>query len=1328
LAERECGGDWRCVCLCVCVREMAASTALTPDLSPERDVETKRRRCSIVTRAPNVNLEFLQHLASLKVFEEMRWGSTTYADIMQGIVQRQEDEWRESDFAVACNKALRLVPVVWSPTRQPVFYMPKVIRYAGLCDMGYVELDLVASHPRQILRYATGHGLPSDELARAFGTAEAIEAYRSMIRVKLSELIGTMLPCGDAKAAINMICYGSSLKDWMAKRKIPRLPSELEALRDEVRSSCNHYWEHADADVRAACEAHRHPRLAALSVMCQVGERQDLDRAVELAKSMGCVPMGYLNDGFLCNPHFADRIDDLCRSMLAQSGVLLSPKGLPRSREEYFEFFRRKSGGVELKGAEIAATREMERRRSRLIAMSYFFDSARTSHCPDMHIARGMEEKIPLAYNPDTLQTEYYDSRSGHWKESGGEDIIRGEEMSRLLEEAYYPTRMQAVQTAEGKLKMEPVRCDWDSSRFGNTTFLRAVAAQAALMRSNEFQPLDHNEKIVCFNEPKLLDFGMESYPRQQLSQLGADLLQAEVDADALYREVMAPLRDTSIYDRSTRHTPHKWRSYDKSRELMRLVPLLLEAERQFATIERAKNDPTVSEDDPRRDLSQALKDRLEQEVVHHSMLQKVFWEGHRRDWFETLYCLKIVCNAINCKSDHRTEHVTWHDDTTGGTSKGTHRAAVEACLGTYTERKKQRGYSCVFKVDALMTRRDGGEAPSEQWSNLRLCKFAFCDDFTADARRPLHAKALHQITGGNLLTACRKHGREETFTFRGTPILLCNGMWQQDEAPTGADARRGTGQSFDVSFVDATEGQVLAPGEVAKDSTIKRFIDRDVPELFMLALIYFYIPQYREDSEVTLPRPPTADAFRRRFLDRPDDIQNVAQAFADKWLIVYQLSRECPSSARAIAEKLVNVGSTREQGVSVAVAHEALKKVKFDGEHITQSSKLIPRFGPRRKETVRVYHTSPSNYILTLKDDNEAETSTRCSEEEQSTAIVIDQFIAESLVVYTTSAQVPMTAREVIAELIHYASTRLQERLSENYARSALRERGYSSKNVNITGFGSRTARNMRALTTVGDPSLRILTCRLPSHRTSSKKTKIARRRKRLRNVTCAHVGCARKAFRASSSSEPSSSSALAAAPHPRRLCRLHGGGPRCRSQACSVYSTAPPADYMRRTLCWGCFVALHPGISKSKVRREQLVLAELDRRLPALSQSAIQQVQDCRIPGGCSLKRPDMLYVFSDRYVQIEVDEHGHGSYQCSDEDTRLEIIAADVGVPGLVLRIDPDRNGCVRRRRRRNGELVWEGDGLQFPRLMGEACGVVEDFLKQTTPSAIVKRHVV
>ena len=85
--------------------------------------------------------------------------------------------------------------------------------------------------------------------------------------------------------------------------------------------------------------------------------------------------------------------------------------------------------------------------------------------------------------------------------------------------------------------------------------------------------------------------------------------------------------------------------------------------------------------------------------------------------------------------------------------------------------------------------------------------------------------------------------------------------------------------------------------------------------------------------------------------------------------------------------------------------------------------------------------------------------------------------------------------------------------------------------------------------------------------------------------------------------------------------------------------------------------------------------MLAELQRRLPWLGERATQLIWDCPVPGGCTLKRPDMLYRLEDRFVQVEVDEEGHEDLSCADEDSRLELIAADVGLPGLVLRLNPD-----------------------------------------------------
>ena len=75
-------------------------------------------------------------------------------------------------------------------------------------------------------------------------------------------------------------------------------------------------------------------------------------------------------------------------------------------------------------------------------------------------------------------------------------------------------------------------------------------------------------------------------------------------------------------------------------------------------------------------------------------------------------------------------------------------------------------------------------------------------------------------------------------------------------------------------------------------------------------------------------------------------------------------------------------------------------------------------------------------------------------------------------------------------------------------------------------------------------------------------------------------------------------------------------------------------------------------------------------------------------------------------DRYIQIEVDEFGHGGNACFDEDTRLEIIAADVGLPGYVVRIDLDNPVCFRRKRLSNGEAVQVVIDVPFNTLMAKS----------------------
>ena len=197
-------------------------------------------------------------------------------------------------------------------------------------------------------------------------------------------------------------------------------------------------------------------------------------------------------------------------------------------------------------------------------------------------------------------------------------------------------------------------------------------------------------------------------------------------------------------------------------------------------------------------------------------------------------------------------------------------------------------------------------------------------------------------------------------------------------------------------------------------------------------------------------------------------------------------------------------------------------------------------------------------------------------------------------------------------------------------------------------------------------------------------------------------------------------------AALRPTEKCGKHGGGPRCSSEACGILEAPPFAGYKTpedTCICWGCFTALYPDRAKLKVRKEHLMLAELQRRLPWLGENAEQLVWDCPVPGGCTLKRPDMLYRFEDRFVQIEVDEDGHEDRSCADEDSRLELIAADVGLPGLVLRLNPDAERALKRRRLSNGEHCFcVGDADGFNRLFDAAEAAVEAFLNEPAPEGM------
>ena len=142
-----------------------------------------------------------------------------------------------------------------------------------------------------------------------------------------------------------------------------------------------------------------------------------------------------------------------------------------------------------------------------------------------------------------------------------------------------------------------------------------------------------------------------------------------------------------------------------------------------------------------------------------------------------------------------------------------------------------------------------------------------------------------------------------------------------------------------------------------------------------------------------------------------------------------------------------------------------------------------------------------------------------------------------------------------------------------------------------------------------------------------------------------------------------------------------------------------------------------LWPDIVRRKVRKEHLILSEIVRRVPQFT------IRRTRVPFAMGLSRsggllfetarPDMLFLLPTFYVQIEVDEDGHDRHDRFDEDARLELIAADIGMPGVVVRINPDSAPpMLKRCKMKNGEAAWRPSATFSSRM-----DVIQNFLERT-----------
>lgn len=817
---------------------------------------------------------------------------------------RECDTYHECSLARKLGFKLRLVGLL---PDVPVYQTPRIVRYAAFTGMGLLELDAPASHSRQILKYARRFKLPSATLEDAYGSVEKIYKFRSSIE--------GIVPA-QVKKISNLLGYGNAGKEWMKLNGLAKMPGKLQNLKEEIQGVIDHIAKHRSQEEWEAVKDRPRWKLTLLSVHCQLGERRELDTAVARLPS-DTVNHGWLGDSILIAPGPSFNAQAFLDELAAED-IILTVKPLPTNEEQYYEMYR------DVVGADfdrsILSGRSLRQAQAKAYAQRFLKDPGSMRYVPHLEFAISVESLLPMVYNPDTKQTEFFSASHGRWFDGGGQDQARGETLSDALIKTFVPTKWGYVEKDDARLSLSRVKEDWDDSAFRSSTFLGPVGEAVKSLRFARGTNLDMDPrfaKVINFEGPYHLDFAC---PETDFDWESDDQLEA-----AIYM----PLQETTKDLRVSRFVPREFEKYGNPGRF-RAVRALRKAMLELRTAD-------VLSIDVRQDLAITFKE--------NPMLQKVFYEPHK-DYNSAVFQSRLVFEPVAFKGP-RTQVASLMDSGDGGTGKGTLRDLCEECLAP-NNGGTQRGYAAVLKQETLQVKKT--EGPSEQISNTFQCRHAWVDDFAPTV--PLSTAVLRQLSGGNNITAARKHGKEVAFKFSGQLMLACNGAWRGDEPFKGADVRRMTGLNFEVQFVDVVTGQ----NQMLKDSSIKREIRTYFSAFWFFALAFRILPQPRDASDYTEPKPPNTLELIKILQHKQDEDEGAtvedAKAFILEKMHEYTLSQTKPTSMNEIDAAFVKWVWEKK---NISVEMKDVRKLLCT-RFFAKTGWSLKAHGARKKTTVNVY------------------------------------------------------------------------------------------------------------------------------------------------------------------------------------------------------------------------------------------------------------------------------------------------------------------------------------------------------------------------------------
>jgi hypothetical protein len=107
----------------------------------------------------------------------------------------------------------------------------------------------------------------------------------------------------------------------------------------------------------------------------------------------------------------------------------------------------------------------------------------------------------------------------------------------------------------------------------------------------------------------------------------------------------------------------------------------------------------------------------------------------------------------------------------------------------------------------------------------------------------------------------------------------------------------------FTVFFKDRSD---LSKNERKKDKRIKETLRDHVPEFIFWILTMYRVRQACEESENTIPYPPSTEIMRVDFMRRCQGLNGIVAEYMEKHLVTYVPSRQKPSSVDNIVEAMM--------------------------------------------------------------------------------------------------------------------------------------------------------------------------------------------------------------------------------------------------------------------------------------------------------------------------------------------------------------------------------------------------------------------------------------